>query len=89
MFLDQVRVLVNYWTNSNDGDVKNKVEGVAFSILSAIDGSGELPGFMLAPRPHESDKEYYIENCENYFPTAPDVDSDIAGSLHEEFYKHN
>jgi len=42
-----------------------------------------LPGFIVAPMPHESDQSYHEENGENWFPTndANAVKCDIAGEL--------
>ena len=45
-----------------------------------------LPGFRLAPMSHKDDKQYNIDNGENYFPinNEDDVNCDIAGGLHEQ-----
>jgi hypothetical protein len=90
-FLEHIRMLVNYW----DKDVSNKTQterlsALAFSILSTIDGcSVSLPAFILSPLPHKDDKEYAIEHGENYYPQNHKlaVKGDIAGGLHESFYK--
>lgn len=91
-FLRKVNRLVTYWLNENSQpDVKEKLEGLAFSILSMIDGSQlDLPGFILAPLPAEEDKDYCIENGEDYFPQnhSSNVKCDIAGGLHELLHKY-
>lgn len=84
-FLTRVWHTIRYWQKLEDprGD---RIEGAVFSILGILDGSAlDLPGFVVAPAPHFSDKQYCIEQRENYFPEAPNVECDIAGSLHELF----
>lgn len=91
-FLRKVNTLVDYWyKESRTPGVKEKLEGLAFSILSTIDGSSiDLPSFILAPLPAEEDKEYCIENGEDYFPQnhTSNVNCDIAGGLHELLHKY-
>lgn len=87
LFLQYVWQLVRYWqTQENTKD--EAVEGIAFSILSTLDGSSVvLPAFAVIPTPHSDDRDYHIKEEQNFFP---DFDSskhcDIAGSLHEIFY---
>ena len=89
MFLSYVKVLIDYWEKvESEPSVKGKLEGLAFSILSTIDGSSvALPSFILAPLPAPEDKLYLIANGENYFPENHKfkVKCDISGSLHEKF----
>lgn len=81
MFIDYIKHLVEYW-NENNGTKRECLEGLAFSILTMLDGeAGALPGFKVMPYPHEDDKEYYILKGENYF--NPNID--IAGILHDVF----
>lgn len=92
-FLDHIRMLVHYWDNLETNHTqKERLDGLAFSILGVIDGSSvSLPSFILAPLPHEKDKEFAINNNENYYPQNHKVDikCDIGGTLHESFYKKN
>ena len=86
-FMDHVRELINYWDNVDRETSKEKIEGFAHSLLATIDGSSmDLPGFVLAPSSHHTDKQYHIDNDDNYYPEN-ESDSDIAGSLHERLYK--
>lgn len=88
-FLAHVKVLIEVW-NKNDMSKEECLSGLAFSILSTIDGSSmALPAFILAPLPHESDKEYHMEDDENYYAENhnSNVKCDISGYLHELFYK--
>jgi hypothetical protein len=85
LFLARVRAIVDYWHNDvQTPGVREKLEGVAFSLLVALDGKdGLLPGFIVKPNPDPSDRQYYIDNDENWWPD----DVDIAGELHDHFYK--
>lgn len=89
-FLDYARLMVKYWSELPNKSVKEKISGAVFSILTALDGgAGDLPAFTVVPMPAEEDKQYCIENDEDYYPENKfeDVKCDIAGSLHELFYK--
>lgn len=83
-FLLYIHELIEYWKNEErTPTVEGKLEGLAFSILTAIDGNAlALPGYKLAPIMVDGDKEYFISKDENYYPE----DFDIAGNLHELFY---
>lgn len=86
-FLEHIRGLVEYWEQENrTPSVRGKLEGLAFSILSAIDGeSADLPGYELRALPSsDEDIQLFREKNENYYGEAP---FDIAGCLHEHFYK--
>ena len=86
-FINHVRDLIDYWDKTDRETSKEKLEGLAFSLLATIDGSSvDLPAFILATAPHECDKQYHINNNENYYPENQS-DSNIAGFLHELFYK--
>lgn len=90
-FLAHVRHLVEYWHDVDDRDPKDKLNGLAFSIMSAIDGcSVDLPAFILAPFPHKDDKKYNVGKKKNYYPenNKSNVKCDIAGSLHDQLYKN-
>lgn len=81
LFLEHIKNMIEYWLAENRTE-KRKLEGLAFSILVAIDGETDLPAFKLIPDPHPEDKQDHIDNGENWFPD----DIDIAGCLHELFY---
>ena len=90
MFLDKVRTMIDYWNNVEKETTKDKLEGLAHSILATIDGSAaDLPAFKLAPNPHPGDKEYCIDEGENYFPDNYHLvtNCNISGSLHEQLFK--
>lgn len=67
VFLDQVRCLVQYWSEQ-EGSKEDCCQGVAFSIMNIFDGcSGGLPAFDIIVRPHPDDKQFHIDEDENYF----------------------
>lgn len=92
-FLDHIWTVLEYWLHEQrQPDMRGKMQGLAFSILAALDGvSGGLPGFIVAPLPHEDDKEYLRSQGKNWFPenhTIEDsVRADIAGNLHDKWYQ--
>jgi hypothetical protein len=95
MFLDHVRALARYWGGasiSGDKSLQERLDGLAFSILSTIDGcSDALPAFILAPRPHESDRDHLRGEGLNWFPENHGVQaaSDISGCLHDSYYRES
>jgi hypothetical protein len=89
-FLETVYGIAQYWAKeSREIDVTAKCEGVAFSILSLLDGcNGNMPGFLLIPAPHPSDKDYMKDEGEDWFRDYPESaeEYDIGGNcLHELF----
>lgn len=93
--LDHIRGSVHYWATLDGKDapqtVADRLGGLAFSILTMLDGCTSLPGFIVAPLPHESDKDYHLDNKEKYYPENHHVENlirgDIGGCLHELFHK--
>lgn len=79
-YLKHVNNIIDYCANSpslENDDIRKRLELLAFSILSAIDGeSGAIGGFMMVPLPNEDIK--IPDNISNY---------DIAGSLHDQLHK--
>ena len=90
-FLLHIKTLINYWEKEpTQNTVKDRLSGLAFSILVAIDGCAMgLPSFILAPLPHEDDKQFNIDEENNFYPENhnSNVNCDISGCLHELFYK--
>lgn len=82
-FLDQLRAYVTYWNGLPDKTPKEKLEGLAFSICVMLDGGSALPGFRVIPSPHPDDRKFHQDEGSNWYPN----DVDIAGSLHDEFFK--
>lgn len=89
--LKEICGLVDFWDKEAKGrSTHGKLDGLAFSILSLLDGSHvDLPAFIVAPRPHESDKNFHKDKKENWFPENldPNIECDLGGTLHEYYAK--
>jgi hypothetical protein len=88
--LSHIWGMIDYWDKESRAETtRAKMEGLAFSILTALDGgSCALPGFVVAPSPHESDIDFHKEHGENWYPPfEEDHVCDIGGSLHDHFHK--
>lgn len=90
-FLDQTRMLVKYWstvlieTLSTRDDLQRRCEGVAFSILTLIDGSTDFPALDLALAPHPNDKAFHQGEGSNWYEPGMVINDDV--SLHDLFFK--
>lgn len=85
IFLHRVHLIVLEWEKQKLPE-RDKLDGVAFSIMAMLDGcAGNMPGFILAPCPHPSDKQFHQDEGTNWFPENHEVTvkGDIAGNLHE------
>jgi hypothetical protein len=89
-FLTHVAGLIQYWVEAQSGgSLRERLEGLTHSILVALDGNAiALPGFVVAPAPHPSDRAYCVKEGENYYPDAPPVECDISGELHSQMYRY-
>ena len=83
-FLTYIHDLIDYWEHeSRATTTKDKLEGLAYSILKTIDGgAAELPAYSLIPLGNPDDIEYRQSIGHNYYPEETE---DIAGSLASEF----
>jgi hypothetical protein len=87
-FLDGIRGLVNYWNRVGNTSQRDKLDGLAFSILNMIDGmSGNFPcPLKLVVEYTEEDKEYCIENGNNYPVDGMVINDSVM--LHELYYEN-
>lgn len=71
-FIDHINLMVDYWeTNIPEMSSRQKLEGLAFSILTALDGCAmSLPSYAVIPI-YDNDT----------------MGTDIAGDLHENMHK--
>lgn len=82
--------LIYYWNQLPGKAPKERLEGLAFSILSALDGESlDFPAFIVAPDPDPEDRQYHVNSGENWFP---ENDGEALKGrvkwLHEHFYEH-
>lgn len=85
-FIEHVRLMVRWWLNESRAQThKEKLEGLAHSILAAIDGSAaSLPAFKLIPSPHPSDKDYNAKQGDDWWPEGRDIAGRLAWRLFNE-----
>ena len=76
-YLDNV---IDYWISEKSRpSIRDKMEGLIFSVLVMVDGESMLPAFKLIPSPCPEDKDYLTQLGKKYYPD----DLDVAGHLHE------
>lgn len=89
-FLGEIRSCVRFWSQNSrqmeEKTIEDRLNGLAFSILSVIDGTSSLPAFNLAVSPHPDDKGYCQEQGENWYENGTVINSNAH--LHEEYYKN-
>ena len=84
-FLQHVRFLARYWAKERPDNVLEACEGVAFSILTTMDGCAGFPSLDLVLRPHPDDKAYHEENGDDYYVDGMVINGDCH--LHDYFHK--
>lgn len=87
-FVTNVKNMVDYWAKVDVDTTKERLEGVAFSIMSALDGCAmALPPFIVSPLAFEEEKKEAIDNDDDYYPVndGSTTSCDISGSLHDCF----
>lgn len=83
-FLGHLRNLAYYWSNVPNNTALERTQGMAHSILCIFDGCcGALPAFDLVVRPHEDDKQYAIDNEDDYYEDGMEIE---CGSLKYQFF---
>jgi hypothetical protein len=91
LLIGNIRATVRYWATLPDTDkatgrlltVEGRCEGVAFSILSLLDGASlNMPAFDLIARPHPDDRQTHEAEGENWFEPG----SVVSVSLHDHFF---
>ncbi len=87
-FIEHVWALIEYWDKEpRAASQRDRLSGLVHSLLVALDGSAAaLPGFCVSPSPHPDDRQYNIDEGEDYYPETEEH-VDIAGSLHERLYR--
>lgn len=66
-FLGYVAEVCRYWANLPDKTPIERCEGVGFSIINIFNGVTSLPAFDIVVRPHPDDKQFHIDEGENYY----------------------
>lgn len=81
--LNHVRLMVEYWATLPGLDERSRCDGVAFSILTMIDGSADQPPMALVALSSDEDKKYSVEKGENWVEHGTVINDDVM--LHEEY----
>lgn len=84
-FLQTIAGLAAYWAGLPDKTPLERCNGLAFSILSQIDGSGEMPSLDLMLAPHEEDAAYHREIGENWYEAGQLINDTM---LHEQWHHY-
>lgn len=80
----RIHHLVTYWHFLPQASMRERLDGLAWSILSTLDGEAlDMPGFIMQPRSCPEDEAFYRERGDCWYPSG----IDIAGALHEQFTK--
>ena len=98
LLIEHIWMMIGYWNTvkplENEPPIlqRDRLSGLAHSLLTMIDGNSMgMPGFLLAPAPHDEDKAFNETRGENWWPGLDyhtgDL-CDIAGGLHEILYKN-
>ena len=85
--LGHMRQMAKYWAEV-DSDrhhtILDRINGFGHSVLAMLDGESiGLPAFDLVAKPHEDDKQYQIDNEENWI----EDETRISDTLHDHWYK--
>ena len=83
MLLAHFRNLTHYWSHQEMSD-KEKLDGLLHSILVALDGhAGGFPCSLdLVCRPHPDDKQFYIDEDEDWIEDGMVINDDVL--LHDQ-----
>lgn len=84
-FLESLRELIDYWLEVKRDTERERMSGLVFSILNLFDGTTMgFPALDLVARQHPDDKQYHIDNGENWIEDGTVINGDSM--LHEEWY---
>lgn len=96
-FLNQVEGMTKWWEKADvsntlqngkaSSELQARLEGLAFSIMSILDGSTvAVPAMIVAPLGCAEDRDYYRQEGEPLWPDnyeiESQIDGDIGGCLH-------
>lgn len=84
-FLNYIHLMVDYWDTVDSRPTKEKLSGLAFSILNIFDGTTvAFPAMNISLAPHKDDKQYHIDEGSNWFEPNMVINGDVL--LHEQWY---
>jgi hypothetical protein len=88
-FLEGVWSCIESWDGYEGKTQRERLQGLAFSIMAGLDGAGDFPSCIVAPCPHPTDRAYHQQEGTNWYPENHEaqVEGDIGGTLHDNFYE--
>lgn len=85
-FLNHIWSLIDYWDAIEKQTSREKLEGLAFSILNIFDGTTmDLPAMDLILRPHPDDRKFCESHDENWYEPGMCFNDTM---LHEIFFRN-
>lgn len=89
-FLKEVWNIVWCWEKrAPDKTQLERLEGVAFSILTLLDGDvGTHPGYLVIPNETPEDQQWRKDQGDDWYPlnVVSEDECDIGGGMHEHFF---
>jgi len=83
-FIGSIKNLVSYWSTVENISDREKCDGVAFSILTLMDGCSDMCGIDLVLRPCPEDKAYHKDLDEDWYEDGMVINNDM---LHDFWHK--
>ena len=84
--VEHFRGLARYWANVPNQTTEEQLTGLIHSILTTFDGGSlEFPAFDLVARPCPEDKQYFIDQGEDWIENGTVINDDCQ--LHELLHK--
>lgn len=81
--LEHVNNMVSYWSTHPGITVEERCDGVAFSVLSMLDGCAGLPAFRVSVKADPEDREIRMLEGQNWYPPGLAINEDCE--LHDEY----
>lgn len=75
-FVQHIRLMVDYWANLPGLETPARVDGIAFSILTMLDGAASLPRFTVAAQLEDGTDVAINEDCDLHEVFAEAMNSD-------------
>lgn len=76
-FVQHILTMVDYWTTLPDLETPARCDGVAFSILTMLDGVAALPRFTVAAQLEDGSDVVINEDCDLH-----DIYADAVNAAH-------
>ncbi len=85
--LEYIKTMRNYWIDLPSKSLKERMNGIIFSILVMFDGESDLPAMDIVIRPHEDDRDYNEKYDTNWFPDGLILEDGDLHNLWGEYRK--